>query len=88
MPMTCSPKPGVNKYVISGMGVPMLMCDSRLRRSFRMSCSSIFTHEQLFEQPISISNQETHIDNLLRTVDDKLAITKYLPQRFPTTDIL
>jgi predicted AlkP superfamily phosphohydrolase/phosphomutase len=88
MPMTYPPQPVLNGYMISGMGVPDVDVRFTSPEALQDEILLHFSPEQLVEQPISLFNQETYIDYLLQTVDDNLAITKYLLQKYPNTDIL
>ena len=88
MPMTYPPQQIPGGCMISGMGVPDVDVRFTAPDDLQEELLRHFRPEQLVEQPIGLFNQETYIDYLLGTVDDNLAITHYLMERYPAVDLM
>jgi predicted AlkP superfamily phosphohydrolase/phosphomutase len=88
MPMTYPPEPIPGGYMVSGLGVPDVDVRFALPDELQRDLLRRFDPEQLVEQPVSLYDPDSFVDYLLRTVDDNLAITNVLLDRFPDTDLL
>lgn len=88
MPMTYPPEPIPNGYMISGMGVPDV--DVRFADPVQLQSDLLkhFSPGQLVERSVARFDGDSYGAYLLQTVDDNLAVLRYLLRRYPDTDLL
>ena len=88
MPMTYPPEPIPNGYMISGMGVPDIDVHFAEPAQLQDDLLKHFTSDQLVEKSVTRFNEESYGEYLLQTVDNNLAVLRYLLHRYPNTNLL
>lgn len=86
MPMTYPPDSIPGGFMVSGMGVPDINVDFTWPTSLKQELLQNFTADQLIERR-SFDSPSSHIRYLLQTIDDNLAVIRFLLNRHPDTDL-